>query len=160
MNAQSFKSLLAAPYWSKDVVVWAGNQKQLDDMLSGIHRADIDLLDLLPDDDDLQSAADERAELLRRALDRHLQSLRSEGDIRTVLVVRNAALLIRYRVGLGPFYDWFGGDKTMAVLVVDRQNRIGLPPTVAGTLKVNSDYLSEQFQRLLAKPDNFCSEIA
>jgi len=160
VNLNALKTLLNAPFWSKDVAVWGGPQRALDDLLSGCLRLDLDLLDLLPDDENLPSAAEDRGELLRRELVKYLRSKRPENGSRIVLVVQNPSILVRYGVGLQPFYDWFAGNKCLTVLALDRPKTIDLPTTVAATLKLESDWLLDRLRSLLAKPENVFVETA
>jgi hypothetical protein len=160
VNPQALKSLLNAPFWSKDVAVWGGSHQALDDLLSGCKRLDLDVLDLLPDDENLPSASEDRAELLRRELEKYLLSKRPDNGSRVVLVVHNPSILVRYGVGLQPFYDWFTGNKCLTILALDRPKAIDLPTTVAATLRLESDWLLDQLRSLLAKPDNVFVETA
>jgi hypothetical protein len=160
VNPKALETLLNAPFWSKDVAVWGGSPQSLDDFLSGYSRIDLDVLDLLPDDDNLPSTSEDRGELLRRELEKYLLSKRPNNGSRVVLVVHNSSILVRYKVGLQPFYDWFAGNKCLTVLVLDRPKKIDLPTTVAATLRLESDWLLDQLRSLLAKPDNVFMETA
>lgn len=158
MNAREFQTLLQAPFWTKELVVWNAPLEALDNALAIMTRRDLDLLDLLPDDERLPSARDDRGDLIRRELDQFLQSARPENSDRIVLVVYNPAILARYSVGLQPFYDWFGGAKSLTVLALGRVNSIELPNTLAGEVILDSKWLLDYFRSALNKPDYICGE--
>jgi hypothetical protein len=160
MNLAALQNLVQRPDWGKNVVVWIGDHAALDPVLQGTAQVHVDLLDLLPKDDALPSARDDRADLLQQALKQRLRELRPAGNDRVVLRVRNGALLARYGVGLRPFYDWFAGSQTMTVLEIDRIKPTGLPDTVAETLRVDADRLANYFRDLLHRPDNLCTEAS
>ncbi len=115
MSAIALRTLLNAPFWSKDVAVWGGSPQALDDLLSGCLRLDLDVLDLLPEDENLPSASEDRAELLCQELQKYLLSKRPDNGSRVVLVVHNPSILVRYGVGLQAdnadvnFVDFWGG---------------------------------------------------
>jgi hypothetical protein len=158
MNPKGFRALLERPSWSKDVVVWVGNSDGLATLLGNTNPLELDLLDLFPPDEALPVSRADRADLLRRRLDKKLQELKPAGPQRTVLRVRNAPLLARYGVGLQAFYDWFGGSHTLAVLEINRTKAVRLPGQAADKVHFDPDWLVEYFRPLLAKPDNICAE--
>jgi hypothetical protein len=160
MSLQTLQNLVQRPDWSKNVLVWIGDRAALASALVGTTQVDLDLLDLLPDDDDLPPARDDRTETLRQRLEERLRQLRTDGKDRVALRVRNAALLARYGVGLRSFYDWFGGSQTMTVLEIDRVKPINLPGTVAGAIHLDPDELANYFRRLLHRPDHLCIEAS
>lgn len=159
MNAHEFQTLLQAPFWSKEIVVWNAPLEALDHALAGAPRRDLDLLDLLPEDEHLPVAAEDRGDLLRRRLDEFLQTSPPGNGGRVVLVVHHPALLARYGVGLQPFYDWFAGAKSMTVLALGRLASIELPDTLAGEVVLHSNWLVEYFRSALSKPDYICGEV-
>lgn len=159
MNHQAFQQLLFAPLWSKEVVVWVGQSDPLDELLSGLDRRDLDLLDLLPEDEALPSGLEDRGDLLRRELNRYLQINRSDESSRVVLVVHNTAILARYGVGLQPFYDWFAGARTMTVLDLGRLRHIQLPTALACSVTMESSWLADYFRSALRKPDYLCGRL-
>ena len=57
---------------------------------------------------------------LSRSLRRWLQTMDRPAGKRTVLIVRSAGLLARYRVGVRDFYEWFCDDFSMVILLVER----------------------------------------
>jgi hypothetical protein len=125
--------------WDKELVVWFGPESKLLPALTGVQVETLDLLDLfttwaglsetgmrasemlahvgpasqLTDDDDIR-------QYLTRSLCKWLQSLDRRGGKRTALLVRSAALLARYRVGVRDFYEWFCDDFSMVILLVER----------------------------------------
>jgi hypothetical protein len=160
MSLRTVQNLVQRPDWGKNVVVWIGDRAALDPVLQGTAQVQLDLLDLLPQDDGLPAARDDRANLLQQGLKQRLRELRPVGNDRVVLRVRNTALLARYGVGLRPFYDWFAGSHTMTVLEIDRVKAVGLPDTVAEALRFDADGLANYFRNLLHRPDNLCTEAS
>lgn len=158
MSLQALHSILQRPIWSKDVAVWIGSRGPLDEALQGFRQVLLDVLDLLPEDEKLPAARDDRVELLREQLDQQVRRLRPEGEEPTVLRVRNAALLARYGVGLRSFFDRFAGSRTMTVLEIDPVKPVTLPATVADTLRLDAGSLVNYFKPLLFRPDNLCVE--
>jgi hypothetical protein len=156
MNRDQLKELIRQPLWSKQVVVWMGERTALDPLLVGADQRELDILALIPDGDTWPRAKDERADWLRDRLDRELRALKSGIAGRTVLRVRNAALLARLGTGLRPFYDWFAGSDTMTVLEVDPVSPLVLPDTVANSVRLDPDWLADSFRPLLARPDYLC----
>jgi hypothetical protein len=160
MNLAALQNLMQRPDWGKNVIVWIGDRAALDLVLQGVAQVQLDLLNLLPEDEALPAAQDDRAEWLQQELKKYLREHRPDGSDRIVLRVRNAALLTRYRVGLRPFYDWFAGSQTMTVLEIDRIKPVGLPDTVADTLRFDADGLANYFRDLLHRPENLCTEAS
>lgn len=128
--------LLQQRNWDKELVVWFGPESKLVPALTGVQVESLDLLDLfttwpglsetgmgvsesrthasqLTDDDDIR-------QYLTRSLCKWLQSLDRRGGKQTALLVRSAALLARYRVGVRDFYEWFCDDFSMVILLVER----------------------------------------
>jgi hypothetical protein len=125
--------------WDKELVVWFGPESKLLPALTAVQVETLDLLDLfttwpglsetgtgvseirphvgpvsqLTEDDDIR-------QYLTRSLRKWLQSLDRPGGKRTALLVRSAALLARYRVGVRDFYEWFCDDFSMVILLVER----------------------------------------
>lgn len=160
MNLSDFKHLLDRPAWSKDVIVWIGSPDKLDEQLEGRNVVRLDLLNLMPDDDILPSAREERAQLIQRALEKKLREEKDRVVNRTILRVENAALLARYGVGLQSFYDWFAGAHTMTVLHIDRIKKIELPETVDGAIALGQDRLPSYFNPLLSNSRNLYVEVS
>jgi hypothetical protein len=156
MNRDQLKDLIRQPLWSKQVVVWMGERTTLDSLLAGVEQRELDVLDLIPDDESWPRAKDERAHWLRDRLDHDLRALKSGLPDRTVLRVRNAALLAKLGTGLRPFYDWFAGSDTMTILEVDPVSPLVLPDTVANSVRLDPDWLADSFRPLLARPDYLC----
>jgi len=158
MNPEQLKELVHQPLWSKQVVVWIGERCHLDQLLQGKSQRQIDILELLPEDETWPSDPDDRADWLRRRLDKVVQDLRPSGPERVILRVRNAALLARLGIGLGPFFDWFAGSSTMTVLEVDPVKPVRLPDSVTGTIRVDPDWLANRFRAWLSRPEHLCVE--
>src|SRR5262249_57540424 len=118
---------------------------------------EVGLVELFPEDDALAGGRDDRSEILAQRLDQYLRQKRPAGDERVVLPVRNAGLLARYGVGLRSFYDWFAGSHTMTVLEIDRMKPAALPDTVAKTIHLNPDTLTNYFRSLLHHSDHLFS---
>ncbi len=115
------------PAWSKHVCVWIGTEAALKKALEDEKQQVLDLLDLFPPGEDVPTDDAARSRLLEERLDKELQNLKKSVPGRSVLVVRNAALLGRYRANLKPFYDWYGSDKKMAILVLASESQFQLP---------------------------------
>lgn len=156
MSAQQLKQLVDQPLWSKQVVLWIGERSRLDAILQGRPQRQVDVLDLIPDDDAAPVSPDERAERLRRRLDEVIRGLQPAGRERVVLRVRNAALLARLGVGLGPFFDRFAGSSTMTVLEVGPVKPVRLPDSVAATIRCDADWLANCFRGWLSRPEHLC----
>ena len=104
--------------WDKELVLWVGPEAKLQSALTGVHSDTLDLLDLFDGPPDPTDDGGVRQHL-SRSLKRWLQSLPRISGKRTVLLVRSAALLARYHVGVREFYDWFCDDFSMVVLLVE-----------------------------------------
>ncbi len=103
--------------WDKELVLYVGAESNVLSALHGIHVDVLDLLDLFDGPPELVD--DDIRQHLSRALKKHLQSLPRLPGKRRVLVVRSAALLARYRVGVREFYDWFCDDFSMVILLIE-----------------------------------------
>jgi hypothetical protein len=160
MNLPTLQNLVQRPDWGKNVVAWIGDRASLDLVLQGTVQVELDLLDLLPEDDALPPAKEDRGEMLQQHLEQHLRQVRPAGSERVVLRVRNAALLACYGVGLRSFYNWFASSRTMTVLEIDRVKPFALPATVAGALRLDADGLANYFRSLLHRPDHLCTEAS
>jgi hypothetical protein len=158
MTPHQLEERLRQPAWSKDVVVWLGRAEALDRLLDGLPQLTLDLLDLMPDDEALPAADASRAELLETRLDARVRELRPANDQKTVLRVRNAPLLARYRAGLRPFFDWFAGAHRMTVLEIDRPRPVPLPDSVAESLHLDPDAMLGYLRSHLLSADNVCCE--
>ena len=110
--------LAAQRTWDKELILWVGSEAKLLSAFTGVHSDTLDLLDLFdgppqPIDDDAVR------QHLSRSLKKYLRAIPRVSCKRTVLIVRSAALLSRYRVGVREFYDWFCDDFSMVVLLVE-----------------------------------------
>jgi hypothetical protein len=63
---------------------------------------------------------EETRQYMIAALANRLQAISTGPGNRVVLVVTSIGLLARYGVGLREFYDWFCGDFSMVVLLLER----------------------------------------
>src|ERR1017187_6892090 len=79
----------------------------------------LDLLDLF-DEDKLPMDDEETRQCMVAVLSTRLQAIPIGPETRVVLVVTSIGLLARYAVGLREFYDWFCGDFSMVVLLLER----------------------------------------
>jgi len=68
------------------------------------------------------------------------------------MVMRNAALLARYRTGLSPIYDWFCGNTTMVVLLLAPTLAVRLPLHLERDVKCDCDASAEYLVSCLANP--------
>ena len=141
--AAQLHALIGSRTWDKELVMWIGSEKTLQQALGAAQCMILDLLDLfdmgnLPADD--ESTGDQ----LRDRLQEKLRAIQHGPDNRVILVVKSIGLLARYQVGLKAFYDWFIGDFTLVVLLLDvGTEKVDWPEEVRceGNLLVN--YFSE-----------------
>ena len=117
-SAANLQTLIGSRTWDKELVMWMGTEKALQQALGPGKTVILDLLDLfdlgnLPADD--ESTRDQ----LRDRLRDKLRAIQRGPDNRVILVVKSIGLLARYHIGLTAFYDWFIGDFTMVVLLLD-----------------------------------------
>jgi hypothetical protein len=113
------KSLVEQRTWEKEVVLWVGTETALAKLLGPVHHATLDLLDLF-DEDKLPMDDEETRQCMVAVLSTRLQAIPTGPGTRVVLVVTSIGLLARYAVGLREFYDWFCGDFSMVVLLLER----------------------------------------
>lgn len=112
------RALAGSRTWDKEVVLWVGSEKNLCQALDASKFITLDLLDLF-DPDNLPSDDEATGQHLRDQLKSHLRAIhRGPGD-RVILIVKSIGLIARYDVGLKAFYDWFIGDFSMVVLLLD-----------------------------------------
>ena len=142
-SLDEFVQIAGQRTWDKELLLWVGPEANLLPALTGVHADTLDLLDLFDgppeqiDDDDVRQH-------ISRSLKKRLQSLPRTTGKRTVLLVRSAALLARYRVGVREFYDWFCDDFSMAILLVDGVSaEVDWPDEVECDSERIVDYFSE-----------------
>lgn len=111
-------SLLRQRTWDKDVVLWIGPETTLVEKLSHVNHIVLDLLDLF-DENKLPNDDEETRDYMVSALREKLRAIPTGPASRTVLVVKSVGLLARYNAGTREFYDWFCGDFSMVVLVIE-----------------------------------------
>lgn len=145
-------ALIRRPTWSKDVCVWIGTEATLGKALEGEKHELLDLLDLLRPDEDMPTDEAGRAGVMESRLDSHLQTLKESLAGRLVLVVDNAALLARYRVGLKPFYDWFGSDRRMTILTLASETQFRIPLHLQRDVKCDCTATVEYLTSCLVNP--------
>jgi len=143
-----FGRLLAQKTWNKDIVIWVGEVRLVQEAAQTagqpISVVELDLLDLL-DQSSLPENDSDIAVALRTALRAELRKRPSGTQDRQLLIVRSAPLLTRYSIGLRDFFDWFVGDHALVVLVLegvlasDKQ----LPPEI----ELRPDFLLQSLYR-------------
>lgn len=109
------EKLLRQKTWDKEIVLWLGPDTALKDALSKYTAHELDMLDLL-DPNNLPSDDNDTRERMISTLRHRLQELNTTAGKKIVLVLRSAALLARYNLGLKEFYDWFCSDFGMVVV--------------------------------------------
>ena len=117
-SAAQLQAVVSQRTWDKDVLLWIGSEKSLADNLGLTQYRLLDLLDLF-DVDSLPGDDEETREQLLDRLRDYLKALPKGPTTRTILVVKSIGLLARYNGGLKAFYDWFIGDFTMVILLLD-----------------------------------------
>jgi len=100
--AAQLHTLVGSRTWDKELVMWMGTEKDLQQALGAAKYSTLDLLDLfdlgsLPVDD--ESTRDQ----LRDRLRERLRAVQRGPDNRVILVVKSIGLLARYNVGLRLF---------------------------------------------------------
>ncbi len=118
MPAAQLQALLSLRSWDKEVVLWVGSEKALQETLGTTKHTVLDLLDLF-DPESLPVDDEETRDQLRDRLRTRLKAIERGPGNRVVLVVRSIGLLARYDVGLKEFYDWFVGDFTLVILQLE-----------------------------------------
>jgi hypothetical protein len=111
-------SLLRQRTWDKDVVLWVGPENVLVEALGHVKHIVLDLLDLF-DENKLPIDDEETRDQMVNALREKLRGIPTGPGSRTVMVVKSVGLLARYNIGTREFYDWFCGDFSMVVLVIE-----------------------------------------
>jgi hypothetical protein len=133
--------LLIQRTWDKELNLWVGPEGPLRAQLEGVRVETVDLLDLFAHD---ATGNDEVRLQLARAIRQHLKSISRTGGERVALVVRSAALLASYGVGVREFYEWFCNDFSMAFLVIEgRCSDVDWPEEVECHPNQLIDYFSE-----------------
>jgi hypothetical protein len=117
-NATQLKALVASKTWDKELLLWNGSEKELLKTLGTAKYQVLDLLDLF-DLENLPSDAESTREQLRDRLSVRLKTIPHGPENRVILVVKAIGLLARYNVGLVAFYNWFIGDFSMVILLLE-----------------------------------------
>ena len=145
-------SIAQKKFWSKDVCVYVGTERGLARELGSTPVESLDLVDLLPSGEELPADDEGRSQFLESRLDSFLQDRKKSLQGRCIVVIKNAALLARYRTGLRPVYDWFGGDRTMVVLLLAPTLAFRLPLHVERDVKCDCNASTEYLASCLANP--------
>lgn len=147
-SPNDLRKLLAQKTWDKDVALWVGPLQPVRDVIADAGQpltlSELDLLDLLPEQS-LPDSEEDIASALKTALRADLQKRRSAAPERRVLIVKSAALLTRYSVGLKEFFDWFVGDHALVVLALDGIP-FGLKP-LPPEIELRPDWLLQTLHR-------------
>jgi hypothetical protein len=117
-SAVTLQALIGSRTWDKEVLMWIGTEKALQQTLGFVKYCTLDLLDLF-DIENLPVDDDTTKNQLRDSLRVYLRGVHRGADNRVILVVKSIGLLARYNMGLKVFYDWFIGDFTMIILLLD-----------------------------------------
>ena len=117
-SATHLQALVKSRAWDKEILLWAGSEKSLQQALGPETFILLDLLDLF-DPSNLPPDEDTTRDQLRDRLRSHLKEIHSGPDNRVILVVKSIGLLARYSVGLTMFYDWFVGSFALVILLLE-----------------------------------------
>jgi hypothetical protein len=117
-TATHLQALVKSRSWDKEVLLWAGNEKSLQQALGTDKFIVLDLLDLF-DPSKLPLDEDATRDQLRDRLRTRLREFHPGPDNRVILVVKSIGLLPRYSVGLTMFYDWFVSSFTLVILLLE-----------------------------------------
>jgi len=142
-TSSDFTRFASQRTWDKDVAVWLGPESALRAALPSVSTVAADTLDLLDlfDETALPDSEDDVVQCLRRALREKLLSFAPVADHRRILIVKSVGLLVRYNLGLKEFFDWFCGDRSLAVLLVEAiPERVELPSEVECHPRTIVDY--------------------
>ena len=142
-TASDFALLVSQRNWDKDAVVWHGPESAMMAALPVAAGGLVTMLDLLDlfDEAIIPDSEDDLVQFFRRALREKLSSLAPVTGQRRILIVKSAGLLVRYNLGLKEFFDWFCGDRGLAVLLVESSpDKIELPPEIECRPRALLDY--------------------
>ena len=117
-SSTHLNSLIGSRAWDKELVMWIGTEKALQQVIGSTKTVTLDLLDLF-EIDNLPADDESTTEQIRSRLQDRLRAIERGPGNRIVLLVKSIGLLARYNVGLKPFYDWFIGDFALAVLLLE-----------------------------------------
>jgi hypothetical protein len=142
LETAELSQLVCQRTWDKELNLWVGPEIQLREKLAGVRVETLDLLDLI--ERDAASVDDDVRLHLTHAIRQHLKSFARERGERVVLIVRSAALLASYGVGVREFYEWFCDDFSMVFLLVEgRCSYVEWPEEVECHPNQLIDYFSE-----------------
>jgi hypothetical protein len=140
-SAADLGALARQRTWDKELLLWRGTEDGLREALAPLTIQTLDLLDLF-DEHDLPMDDEETREQLLRGMQKAFRSLRPGPERRVVLALKSIGLLARYRTGLSALYDWFLGDFSMAILILEGSGeRVSWPEEV----RCDPDRLLESF---------------
>jgi hypothetical protein len=140
-SAAQLQSLLKSRTWDKEMLLWAGSEKSLQQALGGAKSIVLDLLDLF-DPSNLPPDEDATRDQLRNRLRDRLKDIQHGPHSRVILVVKSVGLLARYSLGLTVFYDWIIGSFAAVILLLeDTMEKIEWPEEV----RCESDRLLRYF---------------
>jgi len=114
----------------------------------------VDILDLLPEPKSCPTAESQARKVLLHNIQEFLHKARMELAQPCVLLVTSPGLLLRYDVGLNPFYS-FVGDRRLAIIVVDSSPATGLPDRLPRGVEYDGSRISTGLLTLLADADHF-----
>ena len=90
---------------------------------------------------------------LQTELNKALQKCYSQLSAQGILLVLDAELLARYRIGLQPFYDYFVGDRTMTILLISSA-KISMDANLRGYFTLDDGSVLSYLKPLLAQNDH------
>jgi len=102
----------------RNLYIWEGSAEAARTALSGMSLGEVDLVRVLPEPEACPRPESEARRLLSGRIEQVLERLREELSLPCAVLVRSPGLILRYGVGLGPFYS-FVGDRRLAAVVVE-----------------------------------------
>lgn len=155
MNINEFeniaKQLQQKPAIGKRIFVWNGMKEELYPFFSKKNVKEITLSQLHLTGDSILSEINIQREI-KKALKKELKNYISVLKDQQILIISDAELIARYNIGLGVFYDYYIGDRTMVVLII--------PPEDNTNIIISRDYVEidgtvtlRYFQNILEDKD-------
>ena len=146
-TAAEFTELVSRRTWDKDVAVFLGSEAALRAAVpAGSDAAAVLTLDLLDlfDEASIPDTEEDMVAFFRRALRQKLSAFSASLGQRRILIVKSAGLLVRYHLGLKEFFDWFVGDRSLVVVLIeDTPRKLELPVEI----ECSPDTISGYFNR-------------
>jgi hypothetical protein len=148
MNAVDFKELIGRftkyPIPGRKLFVWVGNRETLVKTLPVEITKEIDLIKLIrPIASDTELNAERT---IKSVLFQLVKSISLSNKTREILVIENAYLIARYRISLTPFYDYYLGDRTMAIFQIPKVSSLNELPNY---IEYNPSLVLEYFKKIL-----------